>query len=211
LNVTRRAAAGVRVALLALAALSAWPAEAVVTYFNGSGQRSITLRVGSNNTTVNTVTFDVTGANVAPSPTAVTGVPGGGAPVTSPTGGIEIEMTVNRRGNNGETVRLLANSTAGMACTGGGCGSTSVPFTTVSWTSHNLEAGAGKVGLDIQSGTFSGSAAQQLVSLTVPATYGGNSVDSVIVRNVLIFTYANSTLYPSGNYSGIVTFTATVP
>ena len=92
-----------------------------------------------------------------------------------------------------------------MSCVSGGCGSTIIPFSTVSWVSNNLQGGA-NAGLDIQSGSFNDSAAQGLVALTVPA-----GSDSVTIRNVLVFTYSNATLYPSGTYSGRVTFTATVP
>ena len=190
-----------------MAASAIAPAGAVVTFFTtpGSGQRSITLRVGSNNTTVNTVTFDVLNANVAPSPTAVQGVPGNGAPATSPVGGIEIRLSTVNRGAAPDVVRLVADSSAGLSCVSGGCGSTIIPFSTISWISNNLQGGA-NAGKDIQSGAFSGSATQPLVSVTVPA-----GSDSLIIRNVLLFMYDNATLYPSGTYNGRVTYTATVP
>jgi hypothetical protein len=190
-----------------IAACTTPSAHAVVTFFTttGNSQRSITLRVGSNDTAVNTVTFDVVNANVAPSPTPVQGTPGNGAPTTSPTGGIEIRLSTVNRGAAPDVVRLLADSSAGLACVTGGCGSTLIPFSTISWVSNNLQGGA-NAGKDIPSGNFNGSATQQLVSLTVPA-----GSDSVTITNVLVFTYDNATLYPSGIYNGRVTYTATVP
>jgi hypothetical protein len=192
-----------RWAVLLLAAGTMLPAGAVITYFSGSGQRSISLRVGSNNTSVNCVTFNVTGTNVAPNATPVTGTPGCGAPATTPSGGIEFSLTANRRSTSGDVVHLTVDSSAGMSCTGGGCGSTIVPFTTVSWTSQNRDGSM----LDIPNGSFTGGASQTILNIA----NGQGGTDSVTVTNVLIFSYGNATLYPAGSYSGRVTFTATVP
>ncbi len=195
-------------ALLACALLGAsFGARAVVTYFNANGARSITLRVGSNNTTVNTVTFDVLNANIAPTPAPVQGVPGNGAPATSPPNGVQVLLQTNRRGNSPDVVKLLVNSSAGMACQTGVCTSSplTIPFSTVSWTSY--ETGGGAFSAGIASGSFNGSAAQTLYSGTVPTASG----NSVIVSNILVFQYANTTVYPSGTYRGRVTYTASVP
>jgi len=169
----------------------------------------ISVRVGSNNTTVNRVDFTVTGANIMPNPTAVTGVPGNGAPTTSPAGGVEIEVVT--RNQNAvfaqRTMTLTVDSSTGLACVAGtGCGSTIIPFTTIGWTSYNLQTG-NNAGQDIQTGTFDGTASQQLATYTTVILFGFGS--SVTMNNVLVFRYDNATLYPSGRYLGRVTFTAT--
>lgn len=198
---------GWRVAALLAAASVAVPAQAVVTYsLNLLGQRSITLQVGSNDANINLVTFDVTGANIAPTPTPVQGTPGAGAPLTTPAGGILVRLATNRRGGFGQDVFVTADSSAGMACqTPATCGTTVIPFSTVSWTSNNLQTGQ-YAGQDFQSGAFTDSGSQQLLVATAPGFF-----DSLTVTNVLIFRYANTTLYPSGVYRGRVTFTASSP
>lgn len=193
----------------ATGALVLWSAgaHAVVTYSIGTGTRSITMTVGSNDTTVNTVTFDVLNANIAPSPAPVQGVPGNGAPATSPSGGVTVTLQTNRRGNAPDVVKLLVDSSAGMACQSGVCTSSplTIPFTTVSWTSY--EAGGGAFSAGIASGSFNGSASQLLFSGQIPT----RSKNSMLVSNVLVFSYNNATLYPSGSYRGRVTYTVTVP
>ena len=182
-------------------------AHATVTLTTGgfSGASSLTLRVGSAGS-IDVITFNVTGTNVAPTPTAVVGTSNG--PVTSPTGGTEIAISANDSFILGAaTVSLTANSSAGLACVSGGCGSTVIPFTSISWTSANLQTG-GRAGQDIQSGTFNGSASQTLASIPIPLAILSDA--SVAMSNVLTFSYANSTLYPSGQYRGRVVFTASL-
>jgi hypothetical protein len=169
----------------------------------------LSMRVGSNNTTVNLVGFTVSNANIMPNPTPVTGVPTNGAPTTSPAGGVEIEVVT--RNQNAvfaqRTMTLTVDSSAGLTCVAGtGCGSTIIPFSSISWTSYNLQTG-NNAGQDIQSGAFTGSASQQLATYTTVILFGIGS--SVTMNNVLVFQYDNATLYPSGRYLGRVTFTAT--
>ena len=127
------------------------PAHAVLTnVLVGSAPRSITLQVGSPGGTIDNVVFDVTNANVSPTP----------APVTNPAT-VGFSITANRVTSTGTTVTLTANSSTGLPCVAGtGCGSTVIPFNKISWTSDS-PAGTG---LDIQDGTFSGGASQQLAS-----------------------------------------------
>ena len=199
-------------AAVALALLGATPGAGAVFVFTDLGSPGfITLRVGSANTAVNRVNFSVTGTNVSPNPLPVTGIPANGAPVTSPAGGVEIEVVTRSPGNffKTYTLSLTADSTAGMSCVAGsGCGSTIIPFSTVSWTSYNLATGTG-AGQDIQDGAFDGTASQLLASYqnTVALFVLGNSVT---MRNVLVFRYDNAQLYPSGRYLGQVTYTASL-
>ena len=193
----------------ALALLGASPDARAVFLFTPLGtQQSVTLRVGSANTTVNRVTFTVSNANVSPTPTAVTGVPSAGTPVTSPAGGVEIEViTRNPSRLFGQfTMTLTADSSSNLACVAGtGCGTTIIPFSSVRWTSYNQQTGTG-AGQDIQTDAFDGTVAQELASYTSTVFLGfGNSVT---MRNVLVFEYDNLTLYPAGRYLGRVVYTA---
>ena len=151
---------------------------------------AITMRVGST-TAVDTVTFaTISGANISPSPTAV----GAGGDVT-----VEALAEFNWFGTR--TVTVTANSSAGLACTGGGCGATVIPFSEICWVSTNKLLGGG----DIQDGCFTGVAVQPLAAFST----AGNT--NRLMRNFLRFSYQNSRVYPAGNYRGTVTYTATLP
>jgi hypothetical protein len=183
-------------------------AHAVLVIANVNGVRSVTMRVGSANATVNTVTFDVLNANVSPTPTPVTGVPGNGTPATAPANGTEVEVIAQVPNNEVRTLTLSVNSTPGLSCIAGtGCGTTIIPFTTIAWTSFNKEAGA-LAGQDIQDGVFTGGANQVLATGVVDTTGPGTGF-RVTMTNVLIFRYANATVYPSGRYTGRVVYTVT--
>lgn len=160
------------------------------------------MRVGAAGAVVNTVTFNVAGANVAPSAVAVTGTPDAGTPATTPVNGTEVTLTAGLVNPGGQRVTLTVDSSAGMSCVAGtGCGTTVIPFNTVNWTSYNHVTFPT---FDIQDGTFTGATNQQLSNYTVS---GG----SITMSNVLIFQYNNATLYPAGQYRGRVIYTATIP
>ncbi len=172
-------------------------ASAVFTYVPNFlvWQRQVTLRVGTNTAgVIDNVVFDVSGAAA------------GGGTVASTTGGIYVQVTVRKpsTGNPARAQSLTVDSSAGLACvTGSGCGATVIPFNTISWVSVVQESGT-YADWDIPSGTFTGDATQTLYS---------NNVDPAIVgvmesTNTLTFSYANTTVYPSGNYTGRVVFTA---
>jgi hypothetical protein len=186
--------------LLLLCSVSqAW---AVITILPTGSPRQLIMRVGSADNTVNKVTFDVLNANVSPSPTPVVGVPGSGAPATSPAGGVEVFMQT-RNAATATTMFLNVDSSAGLSCiAGSGCGSTIIPFNTISWVSYNQDTTY--PGLDIQNGSFNGSSSQQLIGVTATGV-------SVRFSNVLVFTYNNATLYPAGQYLGRVTYTGSMP
>lgn len=195
------------VSLLCCAAMGCSPADALVFYFDlPAGTRAITLSIGSPDAVVNSVVFDVQGANIMPNPVPVTGVAGNGAPPTAPAGGILFTILTQRRGGGRDTLRLTANSAGGLNCQNGAClgSGATIPFTDISWTSYEV-TGVGFAG-GIGDGAFNGSGAQSIFSDRIPA--GANSM---VLANVLLFRYANATLYPSGVYSGRVTYTLSVP
>ena len=187
----------------------AMPAGAVITTVSDSGGvYAISLRVGAV-TGVDTVAFSVTGVNAGLTPTAVTGTPT-----------IDVSVTPIRPANNSGTARpvtLKVDSSLGLPCQSGGCGTTIIPFNEISWTATNNSAsGTG----DIQTGRFNGTTNQQIASFNANATfcsfliiilclgytYQSNAMDSTRLQ----FRYDNDVVYPAGNYKGTVRFTASM-
>lgn len=180
-------------------------ALATITLLPTGQPRQIILRVGSDNGTINRVDFDVSGTNLVQNPQPVQGVPTNGAPATSPAGGVEIVLETRNRNVNGQgtSITLTADSSSGLTCqSAASCGSTVIPFSTISWISYNQATNY--PGLDIQNGTFDNSTSQFLINVRATNT-------SVRFSNVLVFTYNNATIYPAGVYQGRVTYTASMP
>ena len=178
--------------VLLTASLHAADAGAVFIDFPLNNPLRLTLRVGSP-TGVDVVNFGaISGANISPTPSAVTCAPL-----------VDVEVSLQRPGfSTPNDVVLTANSVAGLVCVAGsGCGSTAIPFSDVCWVSTNKVTGGG----DIQDGCFTGSATQPL------ASFGRVLFNSRRMYNTLRFTYANARVYPAGQYRGTVTYTATVP
>ncbi len=197
-------------AVASLGPCAAPPAGAVlttVTNDTGSTSYQLVLRVGSV-AGVDTVNFTVSGNNVAITPTQVMGTPD-----------IDVSVMPLRPAGTTTTARpvtLTVDSSAGLQCQSGGCGATMIPFTKVSWTASN-SSGPG----DIESGGFTGSAAQQIASFNANTTYCtfpififclGSWVYQTqqLSQTRMRFFYANDVLYPSGTYVGTVRFTATM-
>lgn len=176
-------------------------AGAVITLLPNGSPRQIIMQVGSAGSTVNSVTFNVTGANISPNPVAVTGVPSANTPATSPAGGTTVSLTTTNE-SGVVHMNLTVDSSAGLICQSASCGTTVIPFNTISWTSYNH--GTQYQTLDIQNGTFDGSSNQPLALRTMTNT-------SITMSNVLIFQYSNTTLYPAGQYQGTVRYTAAIP
>ena len=195
-----RAGRSIAVSAAAFAALllPPEPAGAVITttLLSLSANRLV-LRVGSALGTIDIVDFAVIGDAIRPN----------AVPVVSPNT-VAIVMTAEKSlllGLNLNSARLTVDSSAGMACVpGSGCGSVTIPFTTVSWQTQNPDVS----GLDIRSGAFTGDAGQQIALFGLPLLT--NLSSSTVMNNLLSFSYANSTLYPAGTYRGRVVFTATM-
>lgn len=191
-----------------LAAGAAMPAGAVITTVSDSGGvYAISLRVGSLSG-VDTVAFNVTGTNVGQTPTAVTG---------SQT--IDVSVTPIRPATSSSTARpvtLKVDSVAGLSCQSGGCGSTIIPFSQISWVaSNNGNAASG----DIQNGRFNDTSNQQIASFNANATFcsfwiifclGYTYQSNAMSATRLQFSYDNDVVYPAGNYKGTVRFTASM-
>lgn len=181
-------------ALCALCLLPATLARAVFLSTTPVGQLAVTLRVGTNLAgAIDTVDFAVTSGPTGLAPMEVVAA----APV-------RIEVLAQRNALWTPRVVLTAHTSGpGLACSAGGCGSTSIPFSQICWTSSDLETGA-LAGQDIQSGCFTGAASQPL------AAFGTIRDSNRLMRNDLLFRYLNTTPYPSGEYTGRVVFTATM-
>jgi hypothetical protein len=169
--------------------------------------RRLTVQVGSALFgTVNSVTFNVTSDKVSPNNVPIQGVPSNtsGTAATSIPNGVLVRVTSEipiTMVDTWQNVKFTVDASVGLSCVSSSCGSTIIPFNTISWTSDSTNPSAG---LDIPSGTFSGGTTQTLF-------WVGSKNAGIKVENVLVFTYSNSTLYPAGQYSGRVTYTATLP
>lgn len=191
-----------RVALVLGLLLVIPEASAVFTFTNTySTPKKIVLTVGSTGGIVNKVNFDVSGTVLSPNPVAVTGVPS----VT--TGGVSNGVLVEintQRPYSPQNLFLTMTSPAALSCvSGSGCGSTVIPFDTISWKSYNQDTA---YDLDINDGVFPAAGGQtQLIGVRI------SGWNDMTVSNTLVFQYANTTLYPAGQYSGQVTYTASMP
>ncbi|MBC7719667.1 MAG: hypothetical protein H7Z77_07740 [Chitinophagaceae bacterium] len=195
---------GARVLGLLAIGLYGGSAQAVITLLPTGSPRQITMRIGSATAgAISSVTFNVLNTNVSPSPVPVTGIASAGSSAASatPAGSTTISV-LTRNSAAATTILVTADSSAGIVCTGGGCGSTVIPFNTISWTSFNPDTTY--PGLDFQSGTFNGSSNQSLIGVIATGS-------SLRIENQLIFSYNNSTLYPAGQYIGRVAYTASMP
>jgi hypothetical protein len=135
------------------------------------------LAVGTLGATVDIVTFTVP-ANSVGSGMSIAG---------SQT--VLIQVASRRSGGAGgpTTVLLIADSSRPLTS-----GANSIPMTEISWTSAN--------GI-IPSGSFNGTATQQLFSFFAP-----NGTTSE--EDTHTFSYANTSVHPAGTYTTTVTYTA---
>lgn len=169
--------------------------------------RRLTLQVGSSQFgTINSVTFNVTGDKMVSNQPTIEGSPSNTVwtQPASPANGIlfvvtsQIPFTLS---NTQQAVKFNATSPVGLTCiSGSGCGSTVIPFSKISWISNNRDSS----GLDIKDGAFTGGTTPNLFW-----TWTTNA--GLRIENTLTFTYANDTLYPAGQYTGRVTYTASLP
>ena len=198
---------GIVLLLLSLGGYSI-SAHAVLTWGSLSTPQAISLQVGSTTTgNVNSVNFDVSNALVAPNNTSVQGTPSSDTPSTSPTGGVPIvfSATMTSRASTAYVeVKVTATTPVGLTCvSGSGCGSTVIPFSTISWVAYGNGTDANSLVTDVKSGTFVNNGTQNI-------SYAGYKGGSPTVSNSLIFNYNASTIYPAGRYTGRVTYTATI-
>ena len=116
---------------------------------------------------------------------------GDGTPISGTPAGVLIEVSA-RRATFFEWLNARYIVTADSS-TPLSSGTTTIPFTDISWTSQDG---------DIPSGRFDGSSAQVILGAT-RAYYQ--------VRDWLTFTYDNTRFLPAGEYTGTVTYTVSIP
>jgi hypothetical protein len=154
-------------------------------------QHQIRIRVGSDAAGVDTVNFgSIDGTKV-----------GNGQSVAGQGGsGVDLWVSAWTPGDGDRVVTVTANSAMGLSCTSSSsCGTTTIPFDTVSWTVGSAATANG--GGDVQPGKFNMSSAQPIARFASARQ----------LKSTLFFRYANSTVYPAGTYTGRVTFTASMP
>jgi hypothetical protein len=187
-----RATAGMATLLGALLATSEAHALTVAV---GNGAAEIALRVGAPGGTISTVTFAVAAA------TAGTGTPVVGT-TNAAAGSAQAPNFGTACGAN--TVRIWARArsavgnsrTATLTVNGSGTlvsGANSIPITDFDWVTSG--------GTEIASGAFTGSASQTLL------TFQNSREVSVCLQH----RFLNSTVYPSGTYTGQILYTLQMP
>lgn len=183
-------------------------AGAVVTITAGyTGNRSVTMRVGTPTAgSVDTVQFNVDGATVGNSQTtAAASVNGNGSAVAASSGGVVAAVSMSVPNNRvPQSMTTTVTSPVSLTCIAGGCVSATIPFSAISWVVTPAPTGP-NAAFDFQSGAFTGGSTQTLIAFTL------QSAGTFSASSTLSFSYANTTAFPAGTYSGTVTYTATLP
>lgn len=183
-------------------------AGAVVTLTQGyNGTRTLTMRVGTPTAgTIDTVQFDVENSPSGNSRPTAASVNGNGIAIPASSGGVVIDMNMKvPSGNAPQSMTTTVSSPVALTCLLGGCGGATIPFSSISWVVTPTPSGQ-YAAIDWKNGTFVGGTAQQVLSFTLSG--GAGIVDA---QSTLNFSYANTTAYPAGTYSGTVTYTASLP
>lgn len=185
-------------------------ASAVITVTAGyTGVRTITMRVG----TATPGVIDVVQFNVANTPNGnsqvfAASVNGNGVPLAASTGAVTIAINMRTPVSLGtQTFSTTVTSPASLTCVSGGCGATTIPFSTISWTSTTV-VGAANYLFDIQNAAFIPGTTQSLNTFTPGTTTMGGGFN-VNWTNSMTFSYTSAIAYPAGNYTGRVVYTAT--
>jgi len=159
----------------------------------------IRLRIGATGATITTASVTVAGGNVGSGVGQLTTAAATARTGSSCATANSVFFNAEARANPARTATLTANSTAGLSCTTPAtCGTDNIPFTQIGWTNTPPVAYNPAT---IPSGTFSGSAAQSIISFST----------SNQSQDCLRFQYLNTNIVRQGNYAGNVTFTLTMP
>lgn len=189
-------------------------AHAVVTVTPGyNGQLTLTMRVGTPTAgVVDTVQFNVVNPTVGNSLTSAPSVNGNGVAIAASSGGVPISviMRVPKRDKK-QLFSMTVTSPPALTCVSGGCGTTTIPFSTISWIATPTPSGNNSA-IDFQSGTFAGGSTQSMNTFSTTSLDPRVDFDATTdISSTLNFSYSNVTAYPAGVYSGVVTYTATLP
>lgn len=181
--------------MLALGAALCLPGPSqALTVVIANGADQIYLRVGRTTAAVSQVAFAVTGG-IAGNGTPILGtvaVNAGAAeppnfPAACPANHIRIVARARSAVANTRTASLRVNSSGGLVA-----GANTIPFTDFDWTSTDVE---------IPAGAFSGSPTQLLYSFQ-------NSREVSVCHRM---RFLNASVYPSGTYTGTLTYNLQMP
>ncbi len=199
--------------LAGLALIGLMPdALAVVTVVGGyTGVRTLTMRVGTPAAgSIDTVQFNVGGTPAGNSLATAPSVNGNGTPIAASSGGVFINMNMRvPAGNITQTFSMTVTSPATLTCLSGGCGAATIPFSAISWTMAVVPSGANSA-FDFQSGTFAAGTTQSMNTFPVGTATTLGFAATVDFSGTMNFSYANTTPFPAGTYSGTVVYTATL-
>jgi hypothetical protein len=189
--------------MLCLAALfGAASAHAVITVVTGyTGTRTLTMRIGTPTAgVIDTVTFNVGGTPAGNSLATAPSVNGNGVAITAAGGGVVIQTFFQTpAATSPDTLNVSVTAPVALTCISGGCGATTIPFSSISWTIAATSALDFRVGTFVNGGAF---------AIEGPGTLNG--AGTVDITNTLNFVYANTTAFPAGTYSGTVIYTASL-
>ena len=186
-------------------------AHAVVTVTPGyNGQLTLIMRVGTPTAgVVDTVQFNVVNPTVGNSLTSAPSVSGNGVAIAASSGGVPISVIMRIPNNaNNRRFQMTVSSDAALTCVSVGCGTTTIPFSTISWIATPTPSGTNSA-IDFQSGTFVGGSTQSMNTFSTNQPVFRDAITDI--SSTLTFSYSNVTAYLAGNYSGRVTYTATLP
>lgn len=194
----RRQGAAVR-ALLWVAACAPLPAAAWVLNL-GVAPKQLSLIVGANSTTINTVSVTVPATSVGngvPQPMTSNSTqaasPYDGYPVCSPPAQVYVGASYRQPGNNTGAAAATLQITAPTTLSNG---LSTLPMSQISWASSAL----GNPTADIPAGAFTGGT-QFLVNIR----------RNTWVENCFTYSYANAAMVAAGVYLGRAVFTLLVP
>ncbi len=146
--------------------------------------RFVRLRIGSAGGTVDTVSFQPTGAEVGDPPSS---------PISAASGGDVSPGVLTARvlGNGGNVTLSTALTNPASGLINGG--------NFIAWDEIDTADGGTMTAPTLQNGTVT----------DVVYTAGGNGV--VNLSDTWTYTYANTTVPPDGTYTGTATYTAAIP
>jgi hypothetical protein len=198
-------AAAAAVSAAAPLAASAW----IITGLGTNNPQRVFMMVGNgsaalwqNNATINRVSVTVPGAQVGTgaaqamtSNSTQSTSPYDGFAVCSPPAQVYVGAAYQRR-NAGQPANATLQVTSPANLTNGA--GDAIPFTEISWTTSALGGDANPNA--IPAGTFSGG-----------TQFLTNVAQGTLRENCHTFSFANTTMRPSGTYDGRVTYTLFVP
>jgi hypothetical protein len=192
-------------AAAAVLCASAPAGSVVTTACCHTGARDVILRVGTATAgTIDVVRFDVGGGTTGNSQAAAPNPHGNGVPVAAATGAVPVYLRVRAPASVlPQQITVTVSSPPNLTCAAG-CGAATIPFSQISWTVTNPAAG------DFVDGMLGGTS-----TILGPVNFTGFVFGFVggtyQVDNNLSFSFANTTPYAAGRYTGRVTYTVTLP